>query len=237
MAKIVKSEPLDRPQYALLLSSLPVGDDRRRRKTPRGEHGREPTLFPLCACVRQSSKTPCKAPTSAPSLLLVGPRGSFPLHQDLARPAVFLARGIVIAPVRSILQQAAQQHVQHKMYLFYSNRNVDDAAFLEEIEHLSAQNHNLLVIPTLTGGTTLAWPFEKGHINRDMLKRYLLALQVPVYCISGPSGMVTAMTTLLQNAGVSKDNMKVEEFGDYKLYGNVEQHDPSAVSRHSDSGL
>jgi ferredoxin-NADP reductase len=70
-----------------------------------------------------------------------------------------------------------------------------------------------------------------------MLKRYLLALQVPVYCISGPSGMVTAMTTLLQNAGVSEDNMKVEEFGDYKLYGNVEQHDPSAVSRHSDSGL
>jgi ferredoxin-NADP reductase len=165
------------------------------------------------------------------------PRGSFTLHKDLARPAVFLAGGIGIAPIRSILEQAAQQRAQHKMYLFYSNRNVDDAAFLEEIVQLSVKNRNLLIIPTLTGRTTLAWPFEKGHINRDMLKRYLPALQGPLYYISGPSEMVTAMIMLLQNAGVSEDDMKVEEFGDYKLYGNVEQHDPSTVSRHSDSGL
>ncbi len=35
--------------------------------------------------------------------------------------------------------------------------------------------------------------------------------------------MVTAMTSLLSSAGVSEDDMKTEEFGDYKLYENAEQ--------------
>ena len=165
------------------------------------------------------------------------PRGSFTLHKDATRPAVFLAGGIGIVPIRSILHHAALERLQHKLYLFYSNRDADDAAFMQELESLSAQNQNFIFIPTVTGHKTLGWRYEKGHINQEMLKRYLLALQGPLYYISGPSGMVTAMTTLLQDAGVSEDDTKVEEFGDYKLYGNVEQHDPSTVSRHSDSGL
>jgi ferredoxin-NADP reductase len=47
----------------------------------------------------------------------------------------------------------------------------------------------------------------------------------------------TVFKNALQSAGLGEDDMKVEEFGDYKLYGNVEQHDPSAIGRHSDSGL
>jgi ferredoxin-NADP reductase len=56
-----------------------------------------------------------------------------------------------------------------------------------------------------------------------MLKRYLVGLKGPVYYIAGPSGMVTAMTSLLNSSGVSEDDMKTEEFGDYKLYENIEQ--------------
>ena len=51
-----------------------------------------------------------------------------------------------------------------------------------------------------------------------MLTRYLLWLKGPIYYIAGPSGMVSAMTDLLHTAGVSDDDVKSEEFGDYKLY-------------------
>ena len=80
----------------------------------------------------------------------------------------------------------------------------------------------------------MAWPYENGHINFEMLKRYLLALKGPVYYIAGPSGMVTAMTSLLNSFGVSDDDMKTEEFGDYKLYENIEQPDQSLGSHPSD---
>jgi ferredoxin-NADP reductase len=164
-------------------------------------------------------------------------RGSFTLHRDITRPAVFLAGGIGITPIRSILQWAAQEHLPHKLYLFYSNREVNDAAFIEELENMAGQNPNFTLIPTITGLKTLAWPYEKGHINREMLRRYLLGLEGPVYYIAGPSGMVTAMTGLLNSSGVSDDDMKTEEFGDYKLYQDPALGDQGTGSNRSDSAL
>ena len=162
--------------------------------------------------------------------------GSFTLHGDITRPAVFLAGGIGITPIRSILRQAAQDRLPHKLYLFYSNREAGDAAFLEEFEGMSAQNPNFLLISTLTGHRTLSWPYEKGHINREMLMRYLLGLKGPVYYIAGPSGMVTAMTDLLHSSGVSDDDIKTEEFGNYQLFQDPAQCH-QGTSNHSDSGL
>jgi ferredoxin-NADP reductase len=151
--------------------------------------------------------------------------GSFTLHSDITRPAVFLAGGIGITPIRSILQQAAQDRLPHKLYLFYSNREAYDAAFLEEFEGMSTQNPNFLLISTVTGHRTLSWPYEKGHINREMLMRYLLGLKGPVYYIAGPSGMVSGMTDLLHSSGVSDDDIKTEEFGNYELLQDSAQGD------------
>jgi ferredoxin-NADP reductase len=165
------------------------------------------------------------------------PRGSFTLHSDITRTAVFIAGGIGIAPIRSIVQQATLQRLPHRSYLFYSNREVEDAAFLEEIEDMAEQNPNLTLIPTLTGHRTLAWPYEKGHINREMLKRYLLWLNGPIYYIAGPSGMVTGMTNLLASSGVSDDDVKTEEFGDNKLYQDTATSDPRTSANPADLAL
>jgi ferredoxin-NADP reductase len=119
--------------------------------------------------------------------------------------------------------------------LFYSNREADDAAFLEELERVAAQNPSFTLIPTVTGHRTLAWPYEKGHISREMLTRYLLGLKGPVYYIAGPSGMVTAMTGLLNSSGVSDDDMKTEEFGDYKQYQDPARSDQATGNNRSDS--
>jgi hypothetical protein len=40
--------------------------------------------------------------------------------------------------------------------------------------------------------------------------------------------MVTAMTEALNSSGVSDDDMKIEEFGDYKLFQNAAQSDQEA---------
>jgi ferredoxin-NADP reductase len=182
-------------------------------------------------------KSALKAAALGTKFIVSRPRGSFTLHRDITRPAVFLAGGIGITPIRSILQSATQERLPHKLYLFYSNREADDVAFLEEFENMTVQNPNLTLIPTVTGHRTLAWPYEKGHINREMLSRYLLGLNGPIYYIAGPSGMVTAMTDLLNSSGVSDDDIKTEEFGDYKLYQNSAQCDQVTGNNRSDSAL
>jgi ferredoxin-NADP reductase len=182
-------------------------------------------------------KAALKSATLGTKFIVSRPRGSFTLHRDITRPAVFLAGGIGIAPIRSIIYQATQERLPHKLYLFYSNREADDAAFIEEFESLTVQNPNFTFIPTVTGHRTIAWPYERGHINREMLTRYLLWLKGPIYYIAGPSGMVTAMTDTLNASGVSEDDMRTEEFGDYNLHQDPALNDPGTGINRSDSAL
>jgi predicted ferric reductase len=63
---------------------------------------------------------------------------------------VFLAGGIGISPIRSVLRSAIQERLPHKLYLFYSNREADDAAFFEELQGMAAQNPDFTLVPTIT---------------------------------------------------------------------------------------
>jgi ferredoxin-NADP reductase len=175
-------------------------------------------------------KTALKAAALGTKFKVSRPRGSFTLHKDIRKPAVFLAGGIGITPVRSIVHWATQERLPHKLYLFYSNRDAQDAAFLEDFEAMTAQNPNFNLIPTVTRLMSPAWPYEKGPIDRGLLARYLLGLNGPVYYVAGPSGMVAAMTTLLHSSGISDDDVKTEEFGDYKLEQNAVQNDHTRQS-------
>jgi ferredoxin-NADP reductase len=175
-------------------------------------------LVMIALRMRQTGfKTALKAAALGTKFKVSRPRGSFTLHKDFTRPAVFLAGGIGIVPMRSILQWATQERLPHKLYLFYSNRDAEDAAFLEELEHLAQQNPNFTLVPTITRLKSPSWPYENGHIDRCLLRRYLQGLNGPIYYVAGPSGMVSAMTTLLRCSGVGEDDIKTEEFGDYSL--------------------
>ncbi len=69
-----------------------------------------------------------------------GAFGSFTLHTDASRPAVFLVGGIGITPFRSIILDATRSKLAHKMYLLYSNRRPEDAAFLDELQRIEQDN-------------------------------------------------------------------------------------------------
>jgi ferredoxin-NADP reductase len=212
------------------------GDNARTFSLASSPHARRSVMIAM-RMRKTAFKTALRASALGTNFIVSRARGSFTLHRDFTRPAVFLAGGIGVAPIRSILQQAADERLPHKLYLFYSNREADDVAFLEELESEAAQNPNFTFVPTVTGHRTLAWPYEKGHINREMLTRYLLGLKGPVYYVAGPSGMVTAMTDLLNSSGVSEDDMKTEEFGDYKQYHDPTQSNQGTGNNRSHSAL
>src|SRR3954471_17859544 len=67
------------------------------------------------------------------SVRLEGPAGLMTLHEDAARPAVFLAGGIGITPFLSMVRDARARRLSHRIVLFYSNRRPQDAAFLGEL--------------------------------------------------------------------------------------------------------
>lgn len=147
-----------------------------------------------------------------------GPFGSFTLHHDARRPAVFLMGGIGITPARSILMDASARKLPHPLYLFYSNRRPEDAAFLDELMHLEKENPNYKFVGTMTGmdASKKTWGGETGYLDKAMLMRYVPDLASPIYYLAGPPAMVGAMRRrLLNESGVNDDEVKTEEFSGY----------------------
>ncbi len=145
------------------------------------------------------------------------PMGSFTLHKNSAKPAVFLAGGIGITPFLSIVRQADHDQLPHKLYLFYSNRRPEDAPFLETLQMLEQSNPNFQLICTMTAmaQSQKEWKGETGLINQEMLLRHLTQLQGPIYYIAGPPAMVVGMRKMLAGANVDEDDIRTEEFGGY----------------------
>jgi ferredoxin-NADP reductase len=146
-----------------------------------------------------------------------GPGGSFVLHRKSEKPAVFLAGGIGITPFLSIIRQAGNDQSPHHMYLFYSNRRPEDAAFLDLLSEATKRNPNFHLIATMTemDKSQREWKGETGSINKDMLTKHLPSLQGSIYYLAGPPAMIAAMRSMLIEAGVDEDDIRTEEFFGY----------------------
>ncbi len=146
-----------------------------------------------------------------------GPLGDLRLHNDSSRTAVMLCGGIGITPFRSIIVNAIENKLPHRMFLFYSNRRPEDAPFLEELQVLEKQNPQFTLIGCMTEmeRSRRRWDGERGKINRQMLEKYLGGLPSAVYYITGPPGFVAGMRTMLEETGIDDDNVRTEEFGGY----------------------
>ncbi len=148
---------------------------------------------------------------------LEAPYGSFTLHNNPSIPAVFLTGGIGVTPVRSIVLQAAHDHLPHKIFLFDSNRRPEDAGFLAELIELQEKNPNYTFIPTMTEMQNSArkWDGETGYITEAMIEKQVGDLTRPIYYLAGPVSMVTAMRKTLTGVGIDDDNIRTEEFSGY----------------------
>jgi ferredoxin-NADP reductase len=148
---------------------------------------------------------------------LDGPFGSLALHNNRARPAVFIAGGIGITPFMSILRQATKDQLPQRMILLYSNHRPEDAAFLVELQQLARENSNLQLIATMTQmeKSRAPWDGGTGPIDEHLVIRVCGKLPAPICYLVGPPGMVASMRETLSAAGVNDDDIRSEEFYGY----------------------
>ena len=143
--------------------------------------------------------------------------GSFTLHKNAGKPAVFLAGGIGITPFFSIVRQADHDRAPHKLYLFCSNHRPEDTRFLDTLQGLEKSNPNFKLICTMTdiAKSMKEWNGETGLVDKGMLLRHLTTLQGPIYYIAGPPAMVAGVRKVLVAANVDEDDIRTEDFAGY----------------------
>ncbi|MBX3708797.1 MAG: FAD-dependent oxidoreductase [Gammaproteobacteria bacterium] len=143
-----------------------------------------------------------------------GPTGTFILHEDISIPAVFIAGGIGITPFYSMINDATQHQSPRKLFLFYGNQSLPDAAYFAELQSLQKQNSQFTFIPTMVNPDH-SWQGETGFITDTMIKKYISHLNDPIYYICGSPAMVTVLQETLVEMGVNEDKIKVEDFPGY----------------------
>jgi predicted ferric reductase len=141
-----------------------------------------------------------------------GPYGNFGVdgHED-APGLVFIAGGVGIAPVMSLLRWLADQGEQRPLWLFYGNRDFDRIVFREELESLQ-QALSLKLVHVL-GDPPEGWTGERGFITAEVLNRHLPGQRDRLhYFVCGPEPMIRLSERSLDSLGVPLARLHSEIF-------------------------
>jgi ferredoxin-NADP reductase len=139
-----------------------------------------------------------------------GPVGHFLLPQNEKQPIVFLTAGIGITPIRSMLKLEKEKKSTRQIKVFYSNRTQKDIAFAQEMENYSLKNYQYISVLTRESDE---WQGEKGHINSNLIQKYLDDIHQPLYYIVGMMSFIKAMQEMLLELKIDKQQIITDNFG------------------------
>lgn len=141
---------------------------------------------------------------------LEGPLGTFTFPADPEESRfVFIAGGIGIAPLRAMLRHALT--IPHRgIGLFYSARTPDEFAYEDELRAL-ASSGRIELRQTVTRATGDDWTGARGRIGRHALQE-LVHDQATLCFICGPPALVDEMPKLLEELGVPRSRIRLEEW-------------------------
>jgi len=143
-----------------------------------------------------------------------GPIGDFVLHET--RPAVLVAGGVGITPLKGMAEYAADKALPIPIRLVYSNRSEDEIVYRRELEALETLNPHFRMLNTLTRTTDRGWKGATGRIDSKLVQEAARYLADPIYYVSGTPSMVVGMLRLLRDLDVPDSNIEVEAFRGYE---------------------
>jgi ferredoxin-NADP reductase len=139
-----------------------------------------------------------------------GPMGNLIYEGSLER-VTFLAGGIGITPIRSILKNA----VDSEKYLIYGNLNFEETAFADDIRRWEEKDPGLKVIHVLQEPPE-GWDGFTGFINSQVIEASVPELPDQTFYVSGPPPMVKAVAACLDDLGIDRDRVYKEELEGYE---------------------
>jgi Na+-transporting NADH:ubiquinone oxidoreductase subunit F len=149
--------------------------------------------------------------------IISGPFGEF-FARDTDNEMVFIGGGAGMAPMRShIFDQLKRIHTNRKLSFWYGARSLREAFYTEELDELARTNDNFSWHLALSEPAPEDnWEGYTGFIHQVLLDNYLAKHEAPEDCeyyICGPPMMNAAVITMLDNLGVTRDHILLDDFG------------------------
>lgn len=147
-----------------------------------------------------------------------GPYGEF-LAKDTDAEMVFIGGGAGMAPMRShIFDQLKRLGSKRKITFWYGARSLREAFYVEEFDELQARHDNFSWHLALSDPLPEDnWSGLVGFIHEVLYENYLKDHPAPEDCeyyMCGPPMMNAAVIRLLDDLGVEKENVLLDDFGE-----------------------
>ena len=149
--------------------------------------------------------------------VISGPYGEF-FAKETDNEMVFIGGGAGMAPMRAhIFDQLIRQHSKRKMSFWYGARSLKEMFYAEEFDELAEKNDNFVWHLALSEPLPEDnWTGLTGFIHQVLYDEYLSKHEAPEDCefyLCGPPMMNTAVIKMLENLGVPKENILLDDFG------------------------
>jgi len=149
-------------------------------------------------------------------LRLQAPSGHFVINPDASVPAVFIAGGVGITPLMSMLRWCVAEQPGRLIHLYYGVRSSADHAFKRVLEDLAASHPALrLTVVYSSPGPEDVLGRDYCHVGRIDLE--LLRGTLPhgrhKFYVCGPPPMMQSLVLALRDWGVQADDIHFEAFG------------------------
>jgi len=139
-------------------------------------------------------------------------RFSYALHPE-EKDLVFIAGGIGITPIRSMLRHMHDTEDDRSVILFYANKKKNEIVFQKEFSEIEKGKHPRLKIIHVLNDPDEGWQGETGFVDREKIERFCgNDLSEKVFYICGPPPMIEAVISALKNLGVSDKQIRLEIF-------------------------
>jgi len=165
-------------------------------------HPDEPTLRFALRLSESSYKQSCVQLKIGEKATILGPQGQFVI-QESTKDIVFLISGIGITPVMAILHDLLKRQYTGKVFLFYSNKTEQSAAYHNELTNLNLGNYTYVPVNTLTS----------KRIDEELLKTHLTTFNRFEYYLVGTTSFLSSMKSILTTNGVNASEIKEDDFG------------------------
>jgi predicted ferric reductase len=140
-----------------------------------------------------------------------GPHGVFSMDQDEGPGFGFIAGGVGITGLLSMLRTMADRDDVRPAVLVYANGDWDGVAFRDELERLEGRL-NLTVVHVLERPPP-DWTGESGYVSAGLLSRHLpRGYRRFQFFVCGPGPMMDAAETALVKLGVPAERVHTERF-------------------------
>jgi predicted ferric reductase len=143
---------------------------------------------------------------------LEGPHGAFTIDRYDGPGYVFIAGGVGITPIMSMVRTLADRGDTRHHELIYQARTEDDLTFREDIDALAGSRLDLEAVYVLSRPPE-GWSGERGRITTELLRRHVVDdWPSHRYFVCGPQAMMDSVERELLAGGVPLHNIYTEEF-------------------------